>query len=507
MRRAAIAAILASALTALPGTASGAIGSAGGGDPFFPAAGNGGYDVGRYDVRLRYDTRPHGRLLRATVGIEAKAAEPLSRLNLDLGALKVSAVEIDGAPAGFRHRRGELTVTPSTPIAAGAGFTLTVRYHGRPGLHTDPDGSREGWDETPDGAMVLAEPVGASTWLACNDRPTDKASFDLRISLPVRSSLAATAIANGRLIGVRRRAGRVIWHWREEQPMAPYLATVAIGHFELRRSRIGTIPTWVAIHRFWLRSGTANGAAVQRAARALPRILRFEAGLFGPYPFDVAGLIFGASTDFGYALETQTRPTFTYAPPIVLVVHELAHQWFGDSVSVGSWPQIWLNEGFATYAEWLWQERHGGASALQIFRFLRSSPPDAKFWDPPPARLGGPEHLFDPSVYLRGAMALEALRLRVGDRPFFRILRRWATENRYGNVDTADFRRFAERQSGKQLDGLFRIWLYRRGKPVARVSLTGRDRGGTSDGSDRAAGAGGDRARRRPDPARQQRVR
>ena len=283
--------------------------------------------------------------------------------------------------------------------------------------------------------------------------------------------------------------------------MAPYLATVAIGRFQLRRSRIGEIPTWVAIHRSWLETAGPDRATVEHAARVLPRVLRFEAGLFGRYPFDAAGLIVGASPDLTYALETQTRPTFTYPPSTELLVHEISHQWFGDSVTPRTWSQIWLNEGFATYAEWLWRERHGGPSARQIFGILEASPPEARFWDPPPARLGAPEHLFDPSVYLRGAMALEALRLRVGNRAFFAILRGWATENRYGNVATPGFIRFAERESGSQLDRLFRIWLYRRGKPPARVSWARRDRGGTRNGSDRAAGAGGDGRWRRFDAA------
>jgi aminopeptidase N len=502
MRRGAGAAIVASvALAASAGTAAALLGSAGGGDPFFPGAGNGGYDVTRYDARLRYDQRPQGRLLRADVSIDATAEGPLSRFNLDLEGLNVSAVAVNGRSARFRQRGGELTVVPAARLAAGDGFTVRVRYRGRPGLRTDPDGSREGWDETPDGAIVLAEPVGAPTWLACNDLPTDKAAFDIRINLPARSGIAATGVANGRLAGVARRAGRIVWHWRERQPMAPYLATVAIGRFDLRRSTIARIPTWVAIHRSWLTAAGPDRTTVERAAGALPGVLRFEAGLFGPYPFDAAGLIIGASSDLPYALETQTRPTFTYPPQTELVVHELAHQWFGNSVSVGNWSQIWLNEGFATYAEWLWRERHGGASAEETFRSLESSPPDARFWDPPPARLGGPEHLFDPSVYLRGAMALEALRLRVGDGVFFRILRRWATENRYGNVSTARFIRFAEQQSGRQLDRLFEVWLYRRGKPAGRVSWVGRDRGGTSNGGDRAAGAGGARPRSGVDAA------
>ena len=445
-------------------------------DPFFPDAGSDTYDVAHYGIRLRVDDPPpRGRdpRLRARVVIRASANQRLARFDLDLDRLAVSRVEVDGAPARFRRRAGKLTVIPAHPPAAGAPFTATVSYHGVPRPRVDPDASREGWDGTPDGAIVLSEPVGAPTWLPCNDRPTDKASFDFRISLPAHGEIASTGIANGRLAGVAKRGGRRIWKWHEGQPMAPYLATVAIGRYRIFRSHVGSIPAWTAIHRSWL---DIPGAVRRRALRTkalVPRILRFEQRFFGPYPFDATGLIIAGFSRFDYALETQTRPVFSYPPRAALVgleVHEFAHQWFGDSVSVQTWPNIWLNEGFATYAEWLWRERHGGPSALRTFRRLKRRPARAGFWDPPPGRPGSPQNLFDSSVYLRGAMTLEALRIRVGGPVFFRILRGWTAEHRYGNVTTAQFIDFAEQQAGVALDGLFQRWLFQRGKPAQRVS-------------------------------------
>jgi aminopeptidase N len=441
-------------------------------DPFFPDAGSDRYDVAHYEIGLRVDGPRAGGgdpRLHARVKLEATATRRVAAIDLDLDGLRVSRVGVNGATAQFRRRADKLTALPTEPLEAGEKFTVVVRYHGAPRPRTDPDGSREGWDSTADGAIVLAEPVGAPTWLVCNDRPSDKASFQIRISLPAHGAIASTGIANGRLVGVRRRAGRRIWTWSERQPMAPYLATVAIGHYRLFRSKVGSIPAWTAIHHSWLATPGAVRRRALRTKRMLPPILRFEQRFFGPYPFDATGLIIAGFTRFGYALETQTRPIFSYPPRAALVgleVHELAHQWFGDSVSVRTWPNIWLNEGFATYAEWLWRERHGGPSALRTFRRLKRRPAGAGFWNPPPGRPGSPRNLFDSSVYLRGAMTLEALRLRIGSRPFFRVLRRWPTVYRYGNATTAQFVAFAEQESGARLGGLFQRWLYQRGKPV-----------------------------------------
>ncbi len=198
-------------------------------------------------------------------------------------------------------------------------------------------------------------------------------------------------------------------------------------------------------------------------------ILSFLARRFGPYPFTVAGGIVD-DRPLPFALENQTRPVYgslffgNQRDADLVVVHELAHQWFGDSLAVRRWKHIWLNEGFATYAEWLWQEREGIITAQRQFRNLSSIPPRDPFWhleigDP------GPDALFDFPIYMRGAMTLHRLRQRVGDDDFFQILRRWHRSRAGGNVATAGFIRLAERISGRNLDPLFDAWLFTASKP------------------------------------------
>ena len=193
-----------------------------------------------------------------------------------------------------------------------------------------------------------------------------------------------------------------------------------------------------------------------------PEIIAAEEGWFGEYPFSAAGGIVDAAPIF-FALENQTRPIYSPAfffggPNDSVVVHELAHQWYGDSLAVHAWQHIWLNEGFATYAEWLWSEREGHGTAQEIFDSFVAIPADDPFWALP---IGdpGPDHLFDFPVYGRGAMTLHALRVEVGDATFFRILKDWARTQKNGTVTTAEFIRLAERLSGKQLDALFDEWL------------------------------------------------
>jgi aminopeptidase N len=428
-------------------------GSAGLGDSFFPRAGNGGYDVSHYELELSY--KPRSKRLRATALITATATHGLSRFNLDFRGPRVSEVAVGEQPAAFTRQGQELIVTPSSPIDAGREFEVFVAYAGRVRPVRDPDGSREGWFPTGDGAFVAGEPRGSPTWYPCNDHPTDKATYDFRITVP----RGREAIANGVLVDRFREANRTTFLWSEDQPMATYLATATSGRFRLTTSSVDGIRSYVAVDP---REARGSG----RALRKLPEILAYFQSVFGPYPFSSTGAIVDHAQFVGYALETQTIPVYSRAPDQGLVAHEMAHQWFGDAVTPERWSEIWLNEGFATWAEWLWRAHEGGPGTERVFRRLYRTPAEeGRFWNPPPGNPGDPKHLFAPTVYHRGAMTLEALRQRVGDPAFQAILRRWVAENLYGNVSTPEFVALAEAESGQDLDQLFQAWLYQRGKP------------------------------------------
>ena len=435
-------------------------------DPFFPGSGSDAYDVSHYALSLSYfpAARAGGRArIAARASIRARARRTLRHFELDLAGLRVRKVEVNGARARFKRRRRKLIVTPPSPVPAGAELGATVSYRGRPRTLTDPDRSKEGWIDLPDGgAVALGEPVGTAAWLPCNNSLTDKASFSFHLDAPARShGRRLVAVANGRLRSREHHGGRVRWTWAEAQPMAPYLATVAFSNFRVRRAKVDGVPSWTAVDADLYRD---KGPLIRRGIRNLGEIIRFERKLYGPYPFDALGTTI---TDGGqYALETQTRPTYPGPPRRNLLVHELAHQWVGDSTGLRRWPDIWLNEGFATFTEWFYRERHGGPSARSVFAELRRRPSSDPFFSPPPGHPGSPRNLFDGAIYVRGAMTLEALRIRIGDRAFFRILHAWTTGHRYGNVSTSEFIAFVKQRSGRPGTGrLLRRWLFRPGKP------------------------------------------
>jgi aminopeptidase N len=444
---------LAAAIWACPAPAAAqdpAPGGDGVGDPYFPTAGNGGYDVSNYDLDIDYT--PRGARLDATAAITATAIQGLSRFQLDYSGPKVSRVIVDGQPAEYRSQAGELHVTPAAGIAAGAQFTTVVAYAGK--VRPTKGKLHAGWFPTRDGAFVAGEPRGAPTWFPCNDHPTDKATFGFRITVPK----GRKAIANGVLVDHSRAARESTWVWREDDPMAPYLATATNGRFRLTESTYGPIPSYVAVD-------PREAKASRRGLRELPAILDHFQGLFGEYPFSSTGAIVDHASFVGYALETQNIALYDRAPDEVLVAHEIAHQWFGDSVSVARWSDIWLNEGFATWAEWNWIEHSGGPTTARTLRdLLRIRPGDRAFWSPAPGA-PGVKHMFDATVYVRGGMALEALRQKVGSDVFFAILRRWTATYRYGNATIPDFIAVAESEAGLELDEFFRIWLFDPAKP------------------------------------------
>ncbi|MFD0315807.1 M1 family metallopeptidase [Streptomyces flavalbus] len=464
---------LALALTACAGGGvSGAPGDDGLGDPYFPRAGNGGYDVRHYSLTLDYT--PATRHLTGTAVLTARATRDLSAFRLDLTGLDVASVTVDRRAARWNRAGQELTVRPRDDLDAGDVFRVAVRYGGTPVTVTDPDGSEEGWLPTVDGALALGQPTGSMAWFPGNHHPSDKASYDLTVTVPK----GLWAVSNGELRGepVTRGGRTTTYAWRVAEPMASHAATVAIGRYDVRRTTTGGgLPVLTAVDP---EQADASRAALGRIAE----VIAWGERNFGPYPFASTGVIVDRPGDAGYALETQNRPVFPGAPDTALLVHELAHQWYGDSVTPRTWRDMWLSEGFATYAEWLWREDHGGTTAEETFTALYEGGGDGEgdegdgdggeddLWAFPPADPPDAAHISGRPVYDRAAMVLHQVRRALGDDAAFRaLLRDWATEHRHGTADTGDFTAWVERRSPEtDFGGVWRDWLYGDGKPDAQ---------------------------------------
>ena len=423
-------------------------------DSYLPKHGNGGYRVRHYDLEIDYriaSNRLDGRAI-----LTAVADHALSRLSLDLVGPRANAVLVNGKAARLEQVAGKVRIQPTTPIAADAEFTVEVRYGGRLRPISSPWGDI-GWDELTDGVIVASQPIGSPSWFPCNDHPADKASYRLALTM----APAYTVVATGNLISKARRAGGTQWVFERPEPTSTYLMSVQIGRYA---------------------GVDIAGTSVQQRA-AIPARLRpkFDADFgrhnsimetlqqfFGPYPFgeyvivvtddnlddpiEAQGMsIFGANHVDG--LRTHER----------LIAHELAHQWFGNSLTVADWRHIWLNEGFATYAEWLWSDVSGDAGvdelAAQWHRRLLSLPETLKVADP------GVRNMFDERVYKRGGVMLHALRRLIGDVPFFRLLRGWVEVHRHATVTTEGFIATAERFAGRSLQQFFAVWLFQPALP------------------------------------------
>jgi aminopeptidase N len=330
------------------------------GDPYFPGLGNTGYDARAYHLDLTYD--PASRALDGTATIRLRAERALSSFNLDLRGLTVSRVRVDGRGAAFEQAGDELTITPRQPLRRHAAAVVRVAYGGTTGRPVDNTDSLFGWVSMPDGAVVASEAYGAPTWYPVNDSPADKARYSFEVTVPQGTSVVANGLPVGR---PTTRHGWTTSRWAERSPMASYLATVDIGDWDITRNRTADgVPVINAVDR------DLTGAARRTTLAALAkqdRILAFFSDRFGPYPFRSTGAIVDADDDLGYALETQSRPYYSGRASEGTVAHELAHQWYGDSVTPRLWKDIWLNEGFATYAQWMWGAHEGGRSVASHF--------------------------------------------------------------------------------------------------------------------------------------------
>lgn len=439
------------------GPAAPVAGSTSGGDPYFPAAGNGGYDVQHYDLAIRFDPGTEAFGARATITLRTTKA--LSSFSLDLRDLTAEAVTVNGRAASFRQVDRELIITPRWPLAAGRSVVVSVTYGGKAGQPTDIEGVPYGWYAFPDGAMVANEPDGASTWFPCNDIPSDKATFAVAVTVPV----GKVAVSNGELVNrpVSVR-GWTTWAWSARDPMSTYLATASVGDYDLTAYRTADgLPILDAIDD----ELTPQNLATTRASLALqPQMISFFERIYGTYPFSSAGAIVDDDS-LDYALETQTRPIYSEVAREGTVAHEIAHQWVGNSVGPRMWRDIWLNEGFATYSEWLWSAHRGQSTVQEAYEEVVAIPADDDFWQSVVADPGA-FGLFTAPVYDRGAATLHALRLTVGDRAFLRILRAWTTRNADSSVSTSDFIQLSEQVAGRDLDAFFQAWLYTPTKPT-----------------------------------------
>jgi aminopeptidase N len=424
---------------------AGRAGAGGVGDPYFPDAGNGGYDVDHYVLDLTWD--PTTQRIDGVTTISAVATEALASFSLDLIGLEVTAVEVDGIPARWERRHDhELVVTPVRTLQEGARFTAGVRYRGTPAAIAGSAPLEPGFTSDGREAYVASEPNGAATFFPCNDHPTDKASYEIRVTVPEALDVAANGLLRATTAGAT--GGTETWVFDAPDPMATYLVQVVVANLRFEEL---TGPGGLPIRNAYDADlGREVGAAFARQGE----MIDFFADLFGPYPFVTYGAVV-VDEDLGFALETQTLSLFgseLTAEPVV--AHELAHQWFGDDVSLGSWRDIWLNEGFATYAQWLWTEHRGGGSIDEIARASADTPG----LDVPPADPGA-DQLFGATVYVRGALTLHVLRHELGDDTFFEVLRTWV--ERYGGASatSADFESLAGEVSGRDLSDLFDAWL------------------------------------------------
>lgn len=418
-------------------------------DKLFPNLGNAGIDVKTYDLDLSFD--PADDQLKATVAIELTALTDLTEFSLDADGPTIDKVEIDGAPAKFVQAAPKLKITPAARLSPGDTATVKVAYHMDTAANGVGPGSGPmdvGWYNTPGGAYVLNEPDGTHRYLPSNDHPSDKATW--KVTLHVPSGL--TGVANGALVSHDTTSTGEVWVWREDAPMATYLLQLLIGKYTIIEDQVPGGPKLVSV---------VLTEAVDRTKECLSTMaeqITYMQKYFGPYPFDQYGLAITDSFS-GLGMETQGRSLLSVDDmvgcprgPDSLFAHELAHQWFGNAVTPPRWKDIWLNESFATYGQWMWSSRNGSIDSY-AGNGLRQGGGGS---------IGDPtvDQMFSSNTYEGGAAALQALRLTVGDDHFFQILQHWVHDNFGKSATTEDFIALAEKISGTDLTAFFDTWLY-----------------------------------------------
>jgi aminopeptidase N len=458
-------ALLATAVVAAPAAAAPTPGADGIGDRLFPQLGNGGYDAKHYDLAVSYASSAPEQDVAGKVRMVARATQSLSRFDLDFSGDTVGAVRVDGHSADFERVGQELVVTPAQAIKRGRTFEVVVRFVSGPFTPAPDNTIPFGWFTTVDGSVTAGQPDQSNRIYPVNDHPADKASYTIKLDVPA----GVTAVANGELRSRSTRSGRNRSVYEMKEPLASELIQLAVGKLDvIRRGFVGGV-------RVRDVAPTALAPQLETALRRTPDHLRWLTAKVGRYPFDSYGVL-AADQNFLYALETQTlslHPAFLFAPEVRLadseptMVHELAHQWFGDSVAPRSWSDVWLNEGHATWYEWLYGAEFFLADepGYDFVPRVREAYSHGDQWRKlygPVARPSSNElfDLFSPNVYDGGATVLYALRQVIGGRAFERLERRWVQQNAGRSEGTGDFIALASKVAGRDLGPFLRGWLY-----------------------------------------------
>ncbi|WP_086771316.1 M1 family metallopeptidase [Streptomyces bobili] len=431
------------------------------GDRLFPHLGNPGYDVASYDLALTYsgsNTEP----LQAVTTIDGWTTDTLERINLDFAHGDVQSVQVDGEAADFATAGEDLVITPADPLPRGDWMRVTVRHTSDPVSAKGRDG---GWVRTADGLAMANQADAAHLVFPCNDHPSDKAMFTVRVTAPN----GYTAVANGLPTDVDRAGRATTWTYRTLHPMATELAQVSIGRSAvLHREGPHGLPLRDVIP-------AKDREALEPWLKKTPDQIAWMESKVGPYPFETYGVLV-ADTVTGFELETQTLSLFEkglFTEPAYpkwyvesIMVHELAHQWFGNSVSPRTWSDLWLNEGHATWYEALYAQEKKDDRTLEARMKAAygasdrwrtaGGPPGA----PKPPAPGQKIGIFRANVYDGAALVLFALREEIGVEAFDRLERTWLTDHRDGTAGTADFVRLAGQVSGRDLGSFFQHWLY-----------------------------------------------
>ncbi|MDQ2847559.1 MAG: M1 family metallopeptidase [Actinomycetota bacterium] len=406
-----------------------------------------------YDVDLSY--LPSSGVLTATTTVAATvtSADPLQRFDFDLQpTMKVSSITINGQPATFGQQQAELVVTPATPLPARSEFTAKVSYRGTPTLIKGGtaglgDG---GWYRTKSGgALVAGEPFSASAWYPANEHPSDPASFAVTATVPAKWQVMSGGVQQTTGLPAAP-AGMHTVRWVESVPIATYLTTLWIDTFTVQTGRL---PDGTPVV-----SALAAGDVKDRALHdETPAVIALLSKYFGPYPFPAVGGIY-SNESIPFALETATRPVYANWVSLDTVVHELAHQWYGDDVIINRWSDVCLNECFASYAPWLWHADTDGTNLDQQWkRLMQGAAVTPGFWQSPLVDMG-PGNEFG-AVYQRGPLALHVLRKAMGDTQFFAFLKKWPATYGGRNATFDDFEAMASQLAGKDLTPLFRVWF------------------------------------------------